>query len=153
MKIKRELPQFTDERVLIMVTGEYEARLYLGHDGILDERGVIHLPKPRYSDREGLFKVRAKRGKTSFGVSAGSTLREVQNRTAKKEFRARLKSELKRLAAEDITRVYLFTPAHVRNEIEGMLPALLRRRLQATITGLYTHLHPFEVLKKIGKRP
>ena len=55
MKIPHELPQFENQRALIVSLGTHAGKCFLAADGNLSEVLALVQEKPRYSDREGFF--------------------------------------------------------------------------------------------------
>lgn len=148
MEISRHLPQFNNENVLLIVTGDTDAKIFLARNGTLKTLADFEVAKPHYQDREGHFKTRS-------NDPPGSALRsgavyENNKEFVLKNFLHEFSAHLKRVTrGEKITRVFLYTPATLKIPIRKILPKNLRDRLELLFEGNFFDLHPFELLNKI----
>ena len=150
MKISRELPQFDDERVLLLAVSSHNAVFYEAGDGKITKVGAFKIPNRQYSDREGFFKTRSSR---SPGViRSGSTYEPMKHEIVRETLR-KTADELKKFyKPSDLSQIIIFCPSHIHTVVENSLPVLYRRKVSRVIKGNYHDLHPFELLKKVGGR-
>lgn len=145
MNISRDLPQFTDEKALLVVTGKQEAEVYAAGDGIIEKVASCKVEKPTFSDHEGSFRMRAHGGLTRSG-----SYEEVRKEKLLEDFVKEFKKILKEaLVNRSPDRVYLFTPAYMVNRVRDALPANIQKILKRTIRGNFYERHPFEILAKL----
>ncbi len=146
ISIPHDLPQFVDDNALIVVAGQQEAQLYRVHDGVLEPLDNIKVPKPHYSDREGHFKVRSQGGVVRSGAP-----RELQDEDIAFSFLHELKKDLKSIRAEAYSKVYLFSPSYVKNQLIRAVPIQLKGKIVKIIEGNYYKHHPLTILRKLKK--
>jgi dsDNA-binding SOS-regulon protein len=144
MKIKDSLPQFNENRALVVVTGQEHAIFYLASQG---EINVIDKTKKKEERSERADKLDTR---TSGSVVSGSdeekTRAEV--RLFLKDFANMVPKILKKTKADSL---YLFSPAYMGNEILTHLPKQNRLHLHGHFDGNYSHKHPFDLLEMIQK--
>lgn len=142
MKIPKHLPQFARTSALLIVAGKQDAALYTVSDGIIERIDAFKIPKPRYSDKEGRFGVRAKGGSVTGGVL------ELRDEDIIRDFIRELKSRLK--SAPAFEYLYIFAPADTKNKIAAALPKNWKGKISGTIVGNYYYRPPLFVLEKIA---
>jgi len=140
-----DLPEFFNERVLLVATGNQDAKFYLAHDGQLKAVDSFLIAKPRYSDREGHFKTRGA-GKTIRSGAVYENRKQEVRSAFTHEFAKRYKQIEKKHALD---KVYLFTPAHIRTHIRTSLPKAQRTKITMVIAGNHYKTHPLRLLKLI----
>ncbi len=145
MKISENLPQFEKEPSLFVVTGKQDAAFYKAYDGMIERIAAIKVPTPHYSDREGHYRVSSR---NSVNISSGGF--ERRDDYVIKEFIHELKTHLKSMHANDYSKMYVFTPSNVKNDILKAVPAHLRRKTAAVIEGNYYKSTPNYLLKKVA---
>lgn len=147
MKITKELPQFKNENVLLVVAGTQHADLYRVHDSKVALIKTVHIPTPEYSDREGFFMQRG--GGKVYGCGS---VYEPKKQTIQEQFAKELISDMKELdQKEGPFKIYLFTPTHVKNLLVKDLPPPLFSRVVYVKSGNYTKAHPFEILSFVER--
>jgi hypothetical protein len=147
MQIEKKLPQFTDQKSLIVVTGRQEAIMYIALNGEIEEKEKLEVKNPGYSDREGFF---MSSGGTVGTYKAGSVYKENITQNLTQQFLAQLQEKLKILAKKEKTKkIYLFCPDYMRKEIINKLPKSLKRDLYTVRSGNYINAHPFALLEAI----
>jgi hypothetical protein len=147
MKIKKELPQFEEERVLVIAAGRQTAEIYLAASGVITRAASLRIPAPRYSDREGFF-ITSGRGQT---YRSGSVY-EVKKEKVGEEFHRILRQELAKIARNSpVDGVYLFVPGYVKNEIRRALPLPLKDKVRAVFEGNHVKKHPSDLLGYLRK--
>ncbi len=145
MKITRDLPQFQNQKALIVVTGLHEADFYIAKNGRIEKIGEFKLLYPHYSDKEGFFET-AGHGRV---LESGSVLE-----TNKVEIRHRFLKEMDKILDDiikrkGITDIYIFTPSTIKDELKKLLPKDDRKKIKHAFEGNFTKLHPFQLLSMI----
>ncbi|MDP3953487.1 MAG: hypothetical protein Q8P99_01540 [bacterium] len=145
MQISQELPQFEDQKILIIVTGQQEASFYIAHKGNLDKLEGLYIPPITYSDKEGYSE------KRRMGMTMGTGFaRENKKQTLRNKFLSELDTHLKKIAGEhEIEKIYLFCPPYMRLSVKGVIPYPLKEKPIVSIKGDYHQQHPFKMLEKI----
>lgn len=147
MRIKEELPQFQDQRTLIVVSGRREAILYLVNNGEIWKKEKIEVEDPEYSDKEGFFKSSSRTGGT---MKAGSVYKEKITYNLTREYLDKLEEKIKNfLYKEKIKNVFLFCPDYMKKEILKKTPKEFKDIIHFTKMGNYINSHPFELLEGI----
>lgn len=148
MLISRDLPQFTGETALLIVTGEKDAKIYLARNGTISNLDDFSISKSHYLDREGHFKTRTN-DPHGMVVRSGAVY-EDHKIYELKNFLHEFSAHLKRVTrGEKISRVFLFAPQTLKTPIRKILPKSLRDRTERVFEGNFYALHPFELLDKI----
>lgn len=155
MKIRKELPMFEKKTALFVTAGSHDGALYIAGDGSIKKISSFRVKKPAYSDKEGFFKTSSRasggKGKANRNIRSGS-VRELDRRDLNRAFLQELKKRVESAAKlHEITDVYFFIPASLKEEARTALPAGLRRRLREVITGNYHEHHPFELIELVQK--
>ena len=147
MYIKQDLPQFQDQRTLIVATGRQEAIFYLTFNGEIEEKERIQVEDPGYTDKEGSYK----NSDGSQGIfKAGSIYKEKITYHITREFLNELEEKMKKFQQKNKTaEIYLFCPDYLNKEILKKLPKSLKQKLKVVKFGNYVHSHPFDLLKSI----
>jgi hypothetical protein len=144
MKIQMQLPQFSRETTLLIVTAKQHSVFYLAFNGVLDKVGGLEEPHEKYSDREGFF-VSSGTGHTASGAVYEENKQEVIRKFAKKTV-----AEAERLVRErKVDAIYLFVPDYVASELKRDLPKSLKDLIRHTFSGNHVDEHPFKLLEKI----
>jgi hypothetical protein len=148
MKIPSQLPQFEDERALLVVATRQTAAIHAAHDGQLQTLARIDVPTPVYSDNEGFFT------RSGNGMRMGSgSVRELKKEHIQQEFLKLFKPAI----TEAVTKtkadaIYLFVPAHRVNETIEAFPYRTKRLLARTVRGNFSHYSLPELLARIQER-
>lgn len=135
MKIRKDLPQFTDERVLIIAAGERAAKFFTASNGIIEEKEFFKYELPKYSDQEGRFGSFEER-------KADMALRDFL-----REFIEKIKSYDKR----GLDQIYLFTARYSKNELLDKIPSPIKKKVKLFPIGDYIRKHPFVLLQALKK--
>lgn len=105
---------------------------------------TIRVFKPRYSDREGLFKKSPK---------AYGAVYESKEWNTKLKLASQLGKTLKETGRHtDFRNLILFCPAYMRRLVNKKMPVRARQKKRLEIYGNYSKHHPFELLKMIKQR-
>lgn len=150
MKITNKLEQFSEKKVLFLVTGKQDARAYIATNGVIDRVISFRVQKPAYTDNEGRFGNRS-RGRSNI-IQTGNVLRPV-DRSIRLNFRHELNEKIKELIREqDIDEIIFFGPKHYQDETISLLPKRTQSKITAVISGNYFEKHPFELITKWQKQ-
>lgn len=145
MKIKKQLPQFSDEGALLAVLGGKEGVFYFAEKGNIEKIGSCAVHAPKYSDKEGFFRV-SNRG----GANASGSVKETDKQGLQKDFVKTCMAELKRIEKDfSAASLYLFIPSPIKNLFQTALPARLKNKLRKIKTGNHHEKHPFELLEML----
>ncbi len=151
MKIKQDLPQFKNERALIISTGDQSGVLFYAHKGEIEKIEELKEELPQYSDKAGSFMTRVKQGLSTFSTIGGAGVTyERKEEKAQEEFLRMLKSAVKHTVHErDISTIYVFAPDYFEPQIVDSLETAHQNMITFVFHGTYTKEHPFTLLKKI----
>lgn len=117
MYIKQDLPQFEEQKTLLVVTGSQEALIYIAHNGEMEEKERVEVSHEEYTNKDaGLFKSSSKGVGT---MKAGTVYKENFSDHMTKEFLSRLEEKNKRSIKEGEGGKYLsFLPGlHEKTDI------------------------------------
>lgn len=132
-----------------MVLGGKEGVFYIAHGGMIDRAGETLVESPRYSDNEGFFRSRSKRG-----ASVSGSVQAPDKAGIQKKFIKACMKEVRRIEKEiGFNEIYLFVPARLKNLVTDAMPARLGKMIIKTKTGNYHEEHPFEILKLLFVKP
>jgi hypothetical protein len=144
LTITDKLPQFINQEALFVVAGKQSATIYTAKDKKMNKIKVIEIPKEKYSDKEGFFKMK---GGASF--VSGYVKEEDKQHTINK-FLKKLSEALKEMFTEKTySNIYLFSPKQIN--IENVIPISSKQFIKGQYKGNYLKKHPFFLLKKIKK--
>lgn len=150
MQISNLLPQFDEEKTLLVVLGRKAGIFYYAHQGELEKLEDFDVELESYTDREGFFES-SWRGKTT---GSGAPLKDNQKHL-KTKFLKTVTEKLADLAIQnDIKAIYLFSP---KDLIPPVLEAIdsdgkiKKEIVRETIPGNMTKKHPTELLKLISE--
>ena len=152
MKIPAQLYQFNNETALIIVSGAYDARLFVVKDGqITQKRFESVSTREDYSDKEGFWRTgRAKTKKDSDAVGAWGVLENHKEYLHEKFLHALRDDAFGLFLKEHITDVYLLAPHYISLSItEHGLHPFLRQRIKIKMDGDFHYHHPTEIIKLI----
>jgi hypothetical protein len=145
MKIRDSLPQFNENKALIVVTGQEHATFYFAFDGEID---VVEKTEGSGGTKEE--RVDKLDTRTSGSNISGSDEEKIRTevRSFLKKFKTTVPKILKSTSADSL---YLFSPAYMGNEIVAHLPKQKGFRLCGHFDGNYSDKHPFDLLEMIQK--
>lgn len=147
MYIEEKLPQFPNQKSLILVSGRQEAILYLANNGQIWEKERIKVEDPGYSDKEGFFK---SSNRTGGVMKAGSIYKEKITQQLTREYLNQVEENVKNiLSKEELQSIYLFCPDYMKKEVLKKIPKSSRGLIFLTKQGNYIDSHPFDLLKSI----
>lgn len=147
MRIEKKLPQFQDQKALLIVSGRQEAILYLAKNGKIRKKEKIEAEDPGYTDKEGFFKSSSR---TTGTMKAGSVYKERITYHVTREYLNQLEEKIKSIFyKEKVKSVYLFCPDYMKKEVLKKIPKKLRNLIHVTKIGNYINSHPFGLLESI----
>jgi hypothetical protein len=145
MKISQKLPQFINQKTLLIISANQEAKLYFAQNGSIELLKELKIDNPTYSDREG-FMMRRGHG-TTYG--SGSVY-EDNSKAIEKEYLEALNSEINEIdKKKEIDKIYIFVPDNFKNKLEESLHSYLQQKVHSIISGNFISQHPFDILKKL----
>lgn len=151
MHIPQELPQFTDNKSLIIVASRQNGILYTAHNGEMEKVVEWEIKDPQYSDKEGT--VEGGRWKSGIramgGIFRGGMPKENIKETVEKDFLKEFDEHLKNNWDPTYTGIYLFASPYVVNDIPKRMTQEQNNKIKKTVEGNYIKIHPVELLKKL----
>jgi len=148
MKISEKLPQFIEDRTLLIVTGQQSAAFYMAYKGEINEIKKMRIENPKYSDKEGFFT------RSGFGKRFGSgSVYEPKNLKTKKEFLREFEETMEDIARTDgVDKIYIFTPGYYASNIKERIPDSMNNLIEQTYMGNFLKLKPFKLLEIIKEK-
>lgn len=138
MIIEKNLPQFDRDKVLLLITGEQDGKIFLAHQGRIAEVAQLTVQDPVYSDREGMFR----RG----------AVYESKKEHVQEKFVGRLAALAEEIYEKNkFDQIFLFSPAYMSKGIMSALPKKFSSMVAINLKGNFIGQHPFLILKKIKK--
>lgn len=144
MKISNKLPQFENEKALIIVTSKHEGKLYEAHAGEIVEIDSFKISTPEYSDKEGFYA-----GNGHSQAYGGNVIRENNKGKMITDLQNEIQALVTKPETDHIDTIYLFTPQHLINIVENAIPIKLRKKIIFSFGKDYSKEHPFQILEKI----
>lgn len=147
MNIQKQLPQFTKQTALLIVTGSQKGVFYLAAVGVIEKIGAVNEPIEKYSDREEFFVSKGGEGDYTSG-----SVYEPDKQEHIKKFAKKISAEADRIVKEKgVDTVYQFAPDYVIHEINRTLTNRVKEMVQEKFKGNFVEEHPFKLLEKIKK--
>jgi hypothetical protein len=132
MQIPKNLPQFKNNAVLLLVTGRQDAVLYRACDGTIKRLDSFKIPNPHYSDHEG----------------SATTGELVDTKSIIRDFFRELKRRIKK--TPEFSKLFIFAPAQTKNKIGSVLPLDWQNKIESIFPGNFYSSHPLDLLKKLS---
>ncbi len=155
MQIPKQLPQFEQEKALLIVSGRLGMNFYLASKGKIKKLKSFRFPKPSkvYTDTEGFFVTRSGGGRRPGERITGAVLEPKKQRLRQELYRKFKKHLNELIKKEKINQLYLFVPDYLHTEMEGLLKDNLsnkmKKQIKLTILGNYLKSQPLTLLRKI----
>lgn len=144
MQISSKLPQFNNERALIIVAGIYDAIFYLINQGEINRISEFTFDKVKYENEKDTY---LKTGGT-VSVRGGISYENDYQKIAGQEFVKNFKETIdKFFKDEEIDSVYVFAPDKNINRIPELLSENLKAKIKLKKEGNYLKKHPFEIIE------
>ena len=134
---------FETGHYLMIVAGKQDAVFYSIGDGFITRLRGFRIERPRYSDNEGRFDMRAG-GKL---LRTGS-VRERHDEAILTDFIHELKLHIHGMHGH-YDGLYIFAPAQTKRRIPEALPDQLKRKIRCVVQGNYYHTNPRLLLTKL----
>lgn len=146
MQIPQNLPQFEENKTLIIVASTQSANLYVANNGDIELATEVRTEKIDHDDQEGHFERR------SHGKQLGSASAETdESQKIKKRFHGNLKEALESLNIEEMTQTILLSSPQDKADTKKQLPHRLAVTLALEINGNFVGEHPKKILEKINE--
>jgi len=150
MKIARDLPQFNNERALIIVASEKDGRFYFAFEGNIDEVMEYKLPRLEYAESKKIFRPLV--GNRASGVVRTGSLRETAKEKNEEIFLREFGIIIKKIIADyRISSFYVFSSMYTIGDVLKKMPLRLRKEIKMIKRGNFHKKHPFDLLKIIQK--
>jgi len=151
MKITRDLPQFNNERALIIVASEKDGQFYFVSDGNIDEIMEYKLPRLEYAESKKIFRPLV--GSRGSGVIRTGSLRETAKEKNEEIFLREFGITVKKIIADyGVNSFYVFSSMYTIGDVFKKMPLRLRKEIKMIKQGNYHKKHQFELLKIIQKK-
>jgi hypothetical protein len=147
MKIKSGLNQFNNGKVLLAVTGDYQAKFFVAGDGEINLAAEIKAEPFEHRDNEGFFG--GKKG-GSKGRMGGPSF-EVPKEYLFKKFAVKFKAAILEIEQKNLP-IYLFAPSMIHNQLAEAMPKAIAGRIVMNISGNFLQLKPFDLIEKLEKK-
>jgi hypothetical protein len=147
MQIKKGLKQFENEKVLLAVTGDYQAKFFVAGDGEINLAAEVKAEVLEHRDQEGFFG--GKKGGSKGRM--GSPSFEAPKEYLFKKFAAKFKTAVLALEQKNLP-IYLFAPSMIHNQLAEVLPKAIAKRIVMNIPGNFLQLKPFDLIEKLEKK-
>lgn len=135
--------------MLVIVAGRNVAKLYIRTRNSIEELAVIHVPVPKYSDRERYFQSRA----PGVGKIRAGAVYEAKKQTTVRKFTKELRGHVKRiLQRQKVSGISISVPRHLHYQVVDALPQYAQRKITYTLDGNYTQKHPLDIIRMFEKR-
>src|SRR3989344_4949548 len=145
LHIPKKFSQFNDDPALLVVVGKQEAIFYKAINGEITRLDLFKIPRPKYSDREGYFKIRS-HGKE---IRTGSD-QEFRDDSIIMDFSKNLKKQLKMIIRKmHFSEVYLFAPNYLKNVVMKVFRNIFSGKVAKYIEGNYFKFSPLDLLLKL----
>jgi hypothetical protein len=147
MQIKSGLNQFSNESVLLAVTGDYQAKFFVAGKGEINLVAEIKTELVEHRDKEGFF------GGKKGGLNGrmGSPSFETPKEYLFKKFAVKFKTAVMALEQKNLP-IYLFAPSMIHNQLSNALPKAIAKRIVMNIPGNFLQLKPFDLIEKLAKK-
>ena len=146
MEIKNELPQFEDEKSLIIVAWWHKGKFYIANNKNIDLCDMYEMKKPEYTDINEWNYV-----KTSGSYFRSWSVNESNKQNDQKIFLNALSEKTDSIfEKEKFKHLYLFAPKYMLNWIETAL-IKFQQNIKMKIYWNLVNQHPFKILEKITK--
>lgn len=140
MLIEKNLPQFNNEKALLVVASEHIVKFYLAANGKIEDIDSFELSNPQYTDREGFFES---------SLFSGSAYEAKKDYTKKKLYHQLIEKMKEAQNKFFFQSFFLFSPDSSVRGICEELPNEFSKILKFILVGNYVSEHPFKLLKRI----
>jgi hypothetical protein len=147
MQIKNGLKQFENEKVLLAVTGDYQAKFFTAGEGEINLAAEIKAEILESRGNEGFFG--GKKGGSKGRM--GSPSFEAPKEYLFKKFAVKFKTAVMQIEQKNLP-IYLFAPSIIHNQLAAVLPKAIAKRIIMNIPGNFLQLKPFDLIEKLGKK-
>lgn len=147
MHIPGSLPQFRRSPVLIIVSGQFEARFFIAHAGEIKELETIrHIPREETIGKDWGYAKSSSATPSSGAVSSQGKRRLTLRKKFQKEAVSHIQSEA---GDKNIQEIYFFAPTYVSSGILKQLDSHTKERIRKVFDGEYTKESPAAILYMI----
>ncbi|MBA3550589.1 hypothetical protein H0W32_00015 [Patescibacteria group bacterium] len=144
MKISNKYSQFINKEALLITAGRQDAKFYQIKEGRIEEVLSIKIPRPKYSDNEGLFQ------KSVHGRMQSGSIEINNKEPIIRDFLSELEKRSKEVKGQ-FSDIYIFAPSNTKNKIEKALPASWKKKINSITEGNYYSKSPIFLIDKISQ--
>ena len=145
MKLSHNFSQFEKKNVLLIATGKQDAVFYHSKEGEVNKVLSFQIPKPKYSDNEGIFQ------KSMHGRMQSGSVEISNDAPIVRDFLHELTKRAKTIKA-DFSEIYIFAPKNTKNKISDALPYEWRQKINQIMEGNYYNKPATFLLEKIAEQ-
>lgn len=139
------MPQFEQERALIVVSAKERGLVYVAHQGEITELAHVEEHPPSYSDDEGFF------FSGNPAHPSGGYPKEANNEHDFKQYINAIEAELsKAIAHQKPDVIYIFEPAHLAGKVKEHIKNPNHIPVHLVKTGNHLDAHPHVIIEFIA---
>jgi protein required for attachment to host cells len=146
MLIPDNLPQFVDNKTLIIVSSSQAADLHIAHESEIKTITEVRIDGIEHDDQPGTFQRRS--GGRTLGTSEAKS---DESEKIKKQFHTALETALGDIDDSGIDQVIFFSSPQDKATTKAKLPKSLQNKITTEISGNYVGNHPKEIIEQIQK--
>lgn len=146
MLIPDNLPQFVDNKTLIIVASSQAADLHIAHESEIKTVAEVRIDGIDHDDQPGTFQRRS--GGRTLGTSQAKS---DESDKIKKQFHTDLESALNDIDENAIDQVIFLSSPQDKSSTKEVLPKKLQKKITKEISGNYVGNHPKEIIEQIHK--
>jgi hypothetical protein len=144
MKLPNKFSKYEDKKVLVITAGKQDVAVYKSEGGHIEKTIAFTIPRPKYSDNEGIYQ------KSAHGQVRSGSVEIWNDAPLVQSFLNELKKQLKDIKGI-FTDVYIFALPNTKNKIKEILPENLQKNVRHISKGYYLNKSPVYILEKILK--
>jgi protein required for attachment to host cells len=146
MLIPDDLPQFADNKTLIIVASSQAADLHVAYESEIETITEVRIDGIDHDDQPGTFKRRS--GGRTLGTNEAA--RDEADKI-KKKFHTALETALDDIDSDSIDQVIFLSSPQDKTTTKESLSKELRDKITTEISGNYIGNHPKKIIEQIQK--
>ncbi|MDP3953918.1 MAG: host attachment protein [bacterium] len=144
MQIPQQLPQFEDEKTLLIVSGNQSGLFYIAQNGMIEKINEMSIETPKYSDKEGFSSNRS----TNMGVISSGSSTETDKHVVWNKFIKEASEYISELHKKsEFEKIWLYCAPEIINDFRKGLPGPVASLVEKEFRGTYLKLSPVELLE------
>jgi len=146
MLIPDNLPQFVDNKTLIIVSSSQAADLHVAYESEIETITEVRIDGIDHDDQPGTFQRRS--GGRTLGTSEAKS---DESEKIKKQFHTALETALDDIDSDSIDQVIFLSSPQDKTTTKESLSKELRDKITTEISGNYVGNHPKKIIEQIQK--